>query len=83
MSRTARLTISLPTDLIAFADELAAEKKISRSRVVAACLREIADRRTVVEMEEGYRLMAEENRQLAEQSIPVALETWPEWGNKS
>jgi len=32
---------------------------------------------------EGYRVMAEENRRLAEQSIPVALETWSEWGNKS
>ena len=83
MSRTARLTISLPIDLIAFADEIAAKKKISRSRAVAACLREIADKRTIVEMEEGYRVMTEENRRLAEQSIPLTLETWPEWGNKS
>jgi metal-responsive CopG/Arc/MetJ family transcriptional regulator len=33
-----RLTISLPRDLVALTDKIAHEKKISRSKVVAACL---------------------------------------------
>lgn len=31
------------------------------------------------EMAEGYQAMAAENRRLAEESLPVALEEWPDW----
>jgi len=34
-------------------------------------------------MEEGYREMAEENILLAEQFLPIALETWPRQGADS
>lgn len=77
MGQTAKLTISLPKKLISFADEIASERKISRSRVVAQCLEEFAQKRKIKLMEEGYREMAEENRLLAEQFLPIALETWP------
>ena len=82
-TRVAKLTISLPKSLISFADEVASEKNISRSKVVAECLREVADKRMIAEMEEGYKAMAEENRLLAEQSLPIAIETWPRWGSGS
>jgi len=78
-----KLTISLPKSLISFADEIASEKNISRSKVVAECLREMADKRMIAEMEEGYKAMAEENRLLAEQSLPIALETWPRQGDRA
>jgi hypothetical protein len=31
------------------------------------------------QLEEGYKAMATENALLAEESLPVALETWPAW----
>ena len=30
-------------------------------------------------MIEGYLAMADENKMLAEQSLPTTLETWPKW----
>jgi len=44
MAETAKITISLPKELISLADKLAEEKKISRSRVVSECLSEFAKR---------------------------------------
>jgi len=37
-----KLTVSLPQRLITVTDEVAYEKKISRSRVIASCLQELA-----------------------------------------
>jgi hypothetical protein len=31
------------------------------------------------ELAKGYRAMATENRQLAEEFLPLAFEEWPEW----
>jgi metal-responsive CopG/Arc/MetJ family transcriptional regulator len=64
-----KLTVSLPQRLIAVTDEVAHEKKISRSRVISLCLQELAER-----MEEGYKSMARENLQFAEQTIDLARE---------
>ena len=64
MGRTAKLTISLPEELISFADEIA-KKKISRSKVFSSCLREFAERHKIVEMAEGYKAMAKEQKQFA------------------
>lgn len=83
MNHTVRLTISLPHNLVSFTDEIASERKISRSKVVSECLNEFAQKRNLELMEEGYKAMAEENRLLAEQSLPIALETWPRSGNRS
>ena len=30
-------------------------------------------------MIEGYQTMAAENLKLAEEALPIALETWPQW----
>ena len=30
-------------------------------------------------MTEGYRTMAPENLKFAEEALPIALETWPQW----
>lgn len=30
-------------------------------------------------MVEGYRIMAAENLKLAEENMPIVLETWPQW----
>lgn len=79
MAKAVRLTISLPKDLILFADKLAKEKKTSRSKAIASCLQEAARKRLEAELEEGYLVMAEENRKIAELAFEAQRETVPEW----
>ena len=79
MGRTAKLTISLPRELILLADQIAREKKISRSKVVSACLQELAEKQRVAEMAEGYKAMAREQRQFAAMTSKIAHEVLPEW----
>ncbi len=74
-----RLTISLPRDLVALTNEIAREEKISRSKVVSICLQELADKRLRREMEEGYKVMANEHLMLAREAIKIAHEVIPEW----
>lgn len=69
-----KLTVSLPQRLIAVTDEVAHEKKISRSRVISLCLQELAEKRLQQKMEEGYKAMAKENLKFAEQSIDLTHE---------
>jgi metal-responsive CopG/Arc/MetJ family transcriptional regulator len=68
-TKVEKMTITLPKNLISFADEVAAEEKISRSKVVSNCLRELARKRTIELMEEGYKAMAEENKEFAEMAF--------------
>ena len=65
VTRVAKLTISLPKSLISLADEVANEENISRSKVISDCLREFAQKRKIQLMEEGYKAMANENREFA------------------
>ncbi|MEK7282054.1 MAG: ribbon-helix-helix domain-containing protein [Chloroflexota bacterium] len=73
--RVAKVTISLPRDLLDFADRLAKEKSTTRSQLLAELLRNEEEARIQALMAEGYREMAEENRRLAEESLPLANET--------
>ncbi|MFC1979666.1 DUF6364 family protein [Chloroflexota bacterium] len=79
MGRTAKLTISLPEELISFADELAKKKKISRSKVFSSCLSEMAEKHRVAEMAEGYAAMAEEQKRLVVMASEIEHEVIPEW----
>ena len=79
MSQVVRLTISLPHDMISFADKVADERKISRSKVISLCLQEVAQKRKMELMEEGYKMMAEEHRQFAAMALALAHEVVPEW----
>ena len=79
MSQVEKVTISLPRRLILFADELADERKISRSKLIAACLQEFAEQRKLAELEEGYKAMADEHRQFAAVAFALAHEVVPEW----
>jgi len=72
--QVAKLTISLPRDLLATADEIAAEKRISRSKLVYMCLQDMADRRLQLKMAEGYRALAKDNLKFANQAIDIACE---------
>ncbi|MBI2328877.1 MAG: hypothetical protein HYU85_04490 [Chloroflexi bacterium] len=79
VSQVAKLTISLPKSLISFADEVAREENISRSKVVSNCLREFAQKQTIKMMEEGYKAMAKEHEQFARTSVEAASEVVPPW----
>jgi metal-responsive CopG/Arc/MetJ family transcriptional regulator len=69
-----KLTISVPASLLAIADEVAAEQRTSRSRVVAACLQELAEKRLRRKMEAGYRTLAKDNLGFAGGSLAAARE---------
>lgn len=75
--RKVQLSVTVNPKLKALAEELASENKTTPSGIVSQCLEELAQRRKAALMEEGYREMAAENRLLAEQFLPIALETWP------
>ena len=79
MGRTAKLTVSLPEELISFADQIAREKKISRSKVLSSCLRELAERHKLAQMAEGYKVVAQEQTQLAAMAQEIEHEVMPEW----
>jgi len=57
--------------MISFANKVANERKISRSKVISLCLQEAAEQRRLAEMEEGYRAMAEENRKFAKMTFEL------------
>ena len=81
--RKVQLSATVRPELKILVEELANENNTTKSSIISQCLEEIARKRTIKLMEEGYREMAEENKLLAEQSLPIALETWPRQGVNS
>ena len=79
MSEIAKLTISLPRDLVCFTDRLAKERNTSRSGMIASVLRDLANERERAAMIEGYEAMAEQNREFAATALLLANEILPEW----
>ena len=79
MGRTVKLTVTLPSELIASADEIAKKRKISRSKLVSLCIKELAESYKVAEMAEGYRAMAKEQKQSAALASEIEHEVIPEW----
>ena len=71
------ITVSVPSRLVTVVEEIVKEEKTNRSRVISKCIEDMAIKRTIRLMEEGYREMADENRRLVEQSLSIAPETWP------
>ena len=72
--RVSKVTISLPPSLLKFADLLAREKSMTRSRVIASLLEKEEKARTESHMAEGYREMAEENLREAEEALNLTRE---------
>ena len=79
MGRTEKLTITLPKELISVADRIAKEKKISRSKVISACLQDLAAKQKAAELAEGYMNMAKEQKEFAYRASKIAPEVLPEW----
>ena len=70
----AKITISLPPELLALADRIAQERSLSRSGVIAALLAKEEETRIQTLMAEGYQAMAEESRSFAEEAFPLVSE---------
>ena len=84
--RVAKITISLPKELLDVADRLARERATSRSGVIAELLDKEEEAHIQELMVEGYREMSEENRRLAEEAFPLASQSLrknPRWDERA
>jgi hypothetical protein len=84
-SAVAKVTISLPADLLKEADRMALEQSTTRSGVFQRLL--VKEQRAAIYrlMEEGYREYAEEDRQIAEEMWPLVIDSMsrlPPWKEK-
>ena len=78
-TETMKLTISLPKSLAIFADEIARERRVSRSKVVSMCLEDEKRKQEVELMKEGYLAMAHEHSEFAQLAEELASEILPAW----
>ena len=69
-----KITISLPDNLVEFADREAARLSISRSGVIARALSDIKAEEEEQLAAEGYRFYAQEASQFAEASAAATAE---------
>ncbi len=72
--RSAKITISLPEDVLEWADSLAREQRSNRSAVIAKLLKKDEEERTRELTAEGYKAMGEENLRDAEESLGLTSE---------
>ena len=74
-----RVTVTLPDDVAAYADDVARRTGRSRSAVVAQAIDNL--RRADIErlLAEGYQALAEESQHFAEEALPLAAEAWPDY----
>jgi metal-responsive CopG/Arc/MetJ family transcriptional regulator len=79
MGRTAKVTISVPEELISFAHQIARERKMSRSKVFSLCLQELVERHKRSRMAEGYNALSKEQRQLAAMASKIEQEVIPDY----
>ncbi len=69
-----KITVSLPKDLIDFADTLAMTKKTNRSEVIADALTAKKEREETELAAEGYRFYAQEAEDFAAASLSAVSE---------
>ncbi len=74
MTASAKITISVPRDLLQAAVALAQSEGKGRGNVVQDALRVYLPERERQEMIRGYRPMAALNRELAEEDVPAVNE---------
>ena len=68
------ITISVPPEVVEFADRMAGERQTSRSRVVTALLTEQMQRHQAEEMALAYKDWNAENEAIAAATRPLAIE---------
>lgn len=72
-----KITISLPGDLVDFADQQAEESNTSRSQVISWVLAEAKARTNAALAAEGYQFYAREATAFATHSESAIAESWP------
>ena len=70
MAAKVKLTVSLDQDLVETLDEMSRQSRKPRSRVVQEALRLWRRKQLHDKLAEGYRAMAEEDRETAERHLP-------------
>lgn len=71
-----KVTVSLPAELVQFADRLAAIKQLSRSQVMSQALAEVMAREEEQLAAEGYLFYAQEAIEFAAVSVGVSAEAF-------
>ena len=74
MAKKVKLTVSLDEDLVQTLDEISRQRKKPRSHVVQEALRSWRRSNVQDKLAEGYRAMAEEDRETAERHVPAFKE---------
>ena len=72
-----KITISLPGELVAFADACAAETHTSRSQIISQMLAEAKARTEAQLAAQGYQFYRQELAEFAEVSGSAVAESWP------
>lgn len=75
--RAEKVTVSLPSELVRFADQWAGEVGASRSEAVAEALRVLKRTQRDRLMAEGVRFYLDDSVQLAEEGMAATNEVWP------
>lgn len=73
---TRKITISLPPELVEFADKRAAQTETSRSQVISQALAHIKAIEEERLAAEGYQFYAQEASEFAEGSLGVTSSAW-------
>ena len=79
--RKVRLSITVPPELKAFAQEIAKETNTTASSIVSQCLRELAHKHKERLMIEYYQTMAKEDDQFAKESVGVIQKVASSWSD--
>ena len=74
MAQKVKLTLSLDEDLVEILDKISRQSKKPRSLVVREALRSWQRMELQEKLAEGYRAMADENREMAEKHLAVFRE---------
>ena len=74
VSTMQKVTVSLPRELVEFADRVAAMMKTSRSKVIAEALAAQKEREEAELAAEGYRFYAQEASEFAAASLQAVSE---------
>lgn len=74
VSTTRKITVSLPQELVEFADTVATRMRISRSRVIAEALAAQMEHEEAKLAAEGYRFYAQEASEFAAASLQAVSE---------
>ena len=73
------ITVSVPSRLVSVVEKIVKEEKTNRSRVISRCIEDMARKRTRKLMEEGYKAMANEQKQIAGEFLELQSEVVPDW----